>query len=120
MPLHFSEPLKDLIRRIFQIDPMKRIRSDDLKYHPWISNNHISSVDSINFYENYINEEIFKKLYELPLDFQGLSKLDVRNAILTKQEYEFVIVYQILNDQQQKNKELTSLKLILINYSLIS
>lgn len=36
MPSHFSHHAKDLIRRIFQADPTKRIKFNELRQHAWL------------------------------------------------------------------------------------
>lgn len=35
MPSHFTDPARDLIRRILVPDPSKRMTMDDIKKHPW-------------------------------------------------------------------------------------
>jgi serine/threonine protein kinase len=36
MPVNFSIEVKDLIFRILQVDPNKRIKLSEIKLHPWV------------------------------------------------------------------------------------
>lgn len=38
-PNHLSEEVKDLLSKLLQVDPMRRMNLDDVLDHPWITKN---------------------------------------------------------------------------------
>lgn len=106
MPFYFSEPAKDLIRRIFQVDPMKRIRFHEIRFHPWLREDFPISLNMLGHHryenQNKINEEIFQKLMRLEFDFKNITEEKIREAIKKRKDYPFVIMYDIMNNEYKR------------------
>ena len=106
MPFYFSEHAKDLIRRIFQVDPMKRIRFHELRFHPWLREAFPISINMLGHHryenQNKINEEILQKLFKLEVDFNNLSEDKIREAIKKRKDHPFVIMYDIMNNEYNR------------------
>ena len=113
---------KDLTRKIFQVDPLKRIKFHEICYHPWLKDN---IQNSINIFENNtkntnkkINEELFQELLKREIDFHNYSEEKIREAIKKRKNYSFVVTYEMLNDEYiKKNGIKNNEGFLLINYS---
>lgn len=90
MPFYFSESAKDLIKRIFQVDPMKRIRFHELRFHPWLREDFPISLNMLGHHRyentNKINEEIFQALMKLEFDQKSYSEEKIKDAIKKKEK----------------------------------
>lgn len=49
MPEHFSDKAKDLIKRIFQPNPIDRIKFHEIKLHPWIFEDIPCTIEMFGF-----------------------------------------------------------------------
>ena len=69
MPKHLSEPAKDLINRMLQPHPLKRITITEIKEHPWFSLNMPLYLNSFSLnltnQEQELDEEVVQKLFDV-------------------------------------------------------
>ena len=60
------------------------------------------TVDSTKLYSAKINEEILEKIMQLKFNFENLSDNKVRDAILKRKDYSFVIAYDLMMHEYVK------------------
>ncbi|CAG9313876.1 SNF1-like_3 [Blepharisma stoltei] len=106
MPYHFSEPVKDLIMRMLNPDPIARITIQQIQSHPWLTHKvpkHLSSNVYIKrkykISEPLIDEEILQQALVLTRK-QGMDKKFARDRILKRKSDSIVVCYEILLDQK--------------------
>eukprot|EP00828_Plagiopyla_frontata_P044999 TRINITY_DN7552_c0_g1_i1.p1 TRINITY_DN7552_c0_g1~~TRINITY_DN7552_c0_g1_i1.p1 ORF type:complete len:216 (+),score=39.44 TRINITY_DN7552_c0_g1_i1:34-681(+) len=107
LPSNISPQLRDLFQSIFQTNVLRRIKFSQMRFHPWVGVNvRIQDFLGWNNMANQfilkktINEPAFEKLLALTnINFNGLPQDEIKTAILKQQEYEFVILYQMLSDK---------------------
>ena len=66
-PQNLSEGLVDILKAMLNRDPAKRIKLNEIKFHPWVLNSQFSSFFSDDFVNNpnfYVNETIDEKILE--------------------------------------------------------
>ncbi|EGR28361.1 protein kinase domain protein [Ichthyophthirius multifiliis] len=107
MPAFFSVEAKDLIYRILRPNPVERIKFHEIRFHPWLRENIPFYIEIFNLntrMENKkINEEIFKKLIGLKnINFHNLTEEKIRKVIKKRDDYSFVIAYDLLQDDFNK------------------
>ena len=103
MPTHISPEAQDLIRRMLQPDISRRIQFCEIKKHPWLQQNNFLYLQ-INenipkMFINRINEEVLHQIVQMGFNFEGFTEQKVREAILRKQDYRFVIAYSLMLDE---------------------
>ena len=113
MPPFLSEPVKDLIFRMLQGDPMNRITISEIKQHKWF-NSQISLFQIIdnNRYiygrSNEVDESIIDYMKTLDINFEGYDDAKIKQAIAMRERKEFCIIYEFL--ESSKNKKITNEK----------
>jgi len=94
-PDHLSEDAKDILKKILEIDPKKRINFEGIKAHPWFS-----LIDkrylmhkgvNINIDIVPIDEEIIGKMESM-----GFNKVEIRYNILKNYHNKITTVYDLL------------------------
>ena len=94
-PEHLSEDAKDILMKIIEIDPKKRLNFDGIKAHPWFSlikkNSLIHKGININVDIIPIDEEIIKKMEKM-----GFNKVETRYNILKNYHNKITTVYDLL------------------------
>ena len=94
-PEHLSEDAKDILMKIIEIDPKKRLNFDGIKAHPWFSlikkNSLIHKGININVDIIPIDEEIIKKMEKM-----GFDKVETRYNILKNYHNKITTVYDLL------------------------
>lgn len=113
MPPIISDPAKDLIFRMLQADPMKRITIAEIKNHRWFSQKMglYQVVDNYKYiYSNLVivDDEILNYMKKLEISFEGLDYESVRRSISTRERKEFCVVYEFL--EHEKNKKVIKQK----------
>ncbi len=103
MPTYISPEAQDLIRRMLQPDISRRIQFSEIKKHPWLQQNNFLYLQ-INenipkMFINRINEEILHQIVQMGFNFENFTEQKVREAILRKQDYSFVIAYSLMLDE---------------------
>ncbi len=108
MPSHFSPKAKDLLKRIFQTDPMRRIKIKDIKLHPWMREVYPLTINIFGYNnsektKDAIDMGVLRKLMNMSdINFHGFSEDKVIDAIKRKKDYSFVIAYNMLLDSSKK------------------
>lgn len=108
MPDFFSAEVKDIIHRILRPNPVERIKFHEIRFHPWLRENVPFYIEIFNLntrMENKkLNEEVFKKVTNLKnINFHGLNEEKIRKVIKKRDDYSFVIAYDLLLDYYNKN-----------------
>ena len=95
-PQHLSEDAKDLLSKILEIDPTKRISFEGIKSHPWFSliDKKYLMHKGINVNEDImpIDEEILEKMEKLGLT----DKMEIRYNIIKNYHNKITTVYNLL------------------------
>jgi len=114
IPSHFSPEAQDLIQRMLQPNVNKRIRFHEIKLHPWVKKETSLYIDlsqiGSKLFSNKINEEILEKLMQLKFNFHNMSDTKIREAILKRKDYSFVIGYDLMMHEHVKKQLATKLK----------
>ena len=105
IPKDISEEGKDLIRRILEVNPKKRIKINEIKEHPWFNmvNRIFNMHDGIDIKKTVIplDEEIIEKMYKI-----GFNKMQVRDTILRNLYNNISTTYYLLLGQKiRENQE---------------
>lgn len=90
----FSMEAKDLINRMLQPNPLKRLTIEDIKQHVWFKKDlepYLFDYKLIYSGTNAkeINEEIYQKLFEVGLDIDSKDGESIRNSILKGENKDF-------------------------------
>jgi len=108
IPSHFSPEAQDLIQRMLQPNINKRIRFHEIKLHPWVKKETSLYIDlsqlGPKLFPNRINEEILERLMNLKFNFHNLSDTKIREAILKRKDYSFVIGYDLMMHDNVKKQ----------------
>ena len=113
MPPFLTEPVKDLIFRMLQGDPMNRITISEIKQHKWF-NTQLSLFQIIdnNRYiygkSNEVDESIIDFMRTLDINFEGLNEEKIIQSISLRERKEFCIIYEFL--ESSKNKKIANEK----------
>ena len=95
LPNYLSENAKDLLKKILEIDPKKRINFEEIKAHPWfniIDKNYLMHK-GININEDIIpiDEEIIKSMEKI-----GFNKMEIRYSLIKNFHNKITTVYDLL------------------------
>lgn len=131
MPNYISSDVEDIINRMLQPNPVKRITMREIKDHPWYLKNLPKYLQDLSLQNqrpsHTVDLEIVKKIidvslkviYEsfvqLNLNLQGKSEEDIIKAIKEKKNTDFCGIYELyyhdklkkecLNIQQKSNND---------------
>ena len=92
---------KDLINRMLQPNPLKRICIEDIKEHPWFKRDLAGYLfDFKQIYVDHsvkkVDQEIYEKLFTLNLGLNPADEKKIKKAILKKESLDFWGVYNEL------------------------
>ena len=109
-----SNELKDLLNKILEVNPNKRISIDDILKHPWLNDDNINNN---NLNNNYIyfnkNINIFTKAEKI---IYGKLKIDYRKA--TKEDIlENFTYHNMETDYEEENQNIKSISFIKTPYN---
>ena len=102
LPNYLSEKAKDLLKKILEIDPKKRINFEEIKAHPWfniIDKNYLIHK-GININEDIIpiDEEIIKSMEKI-----GFNKMEIRYSLIKNFHNKITTVYDLLLKKKISN-----------------
>ena len=99
VPDHLSDNAKDILSKIIEIDPKKRINFEGIKSHPWfnIINKNYLMHKGINVDTDIIpiDEEIIEKMEKM-----GLNKIEIRYNLLKNYHNKITTIYDLLLKQK--------------------
>ena len=99
-PSYLSKDAKDLLKKILEIDPKKRINFEGIKSHPWFSliDKKYGMHTGININEDIIpvDEEILEKMEKLGLN----NKVEIRYNLIKNYHNKLTSVYYLLLKQK--------------------
>lgn len=107
IPSHVPTIVADLIHRMLQPDPIKRINFSMVKKHPWLSDTtplymQLSLMNARSWFSSKIDEEIFRKMAQIPFNFHNLNEGQIRESILRRKDFSFVIGYDLMVNEKIK------------------
>ena len=105
MPEDISKEAQDLIQRMLCKDPISRISLQKIKSHPWLRDSEMLYFEPCFIQSKKVSEDVFLKLKEMNFDFKDLSKSEIQESIKAKKDYSFVVAYNLILDQQNKQRE---------------
>ena len=95
IPQSLSEDAKDIIKKILEVDPKKRLNFEEIKEHPWfnIINKKYMMYKGIDIEENIIpiDEEIVEQMEKY-----GINKIETRYHILKNYHNKITTIYDLL------------------------
>ena len=95
IPQSLSEDAKDIIKKILEVDPKKRLNFEEIKEHPWfnIINRKYMMYKGIDIEENIIpiDEEIVEQMEKY-----GINKIETRYHILKNYHNKITTIYDLL------------------------
>lgn len=116
IPPHFSPEAQDLIQRMLKPNASQRIRFHDIKLHPWVRKETSLYIDlsqlGTKLFQNKINEEVLAKILTLKFNFENMSETKIRDSILKRKDYSFVIAYDLMVHEHVKKQLASKLKQI--------
>ena len=94
-PSHLSEDVKDLLSKILEVDPKKRINFEGIKSHPWfnlIDKKYLMNKGII------VNEDIFPIDEKILQDMEkmGFNKVEIRYNIIKNYHNKITTTYDLL------------------------
>ena len=107
IPSHFSSAAADLVRRMIQTDPLKRIKFTMIKNHPWLRDTdplyHDIGQKSFRMgVPSKLREDVLAKLTSMDFNFHNLPESKIREAITKRKYYSFVIGYDLMLSESIK------------------
>ena len=102
LPKHLSDNAKDILKKILEVNPKKRLNFEEIKAHPWfniIDNNYLIHK-GINVNEDIIpiDDEIIKKMEKI-----GFNKMEVKYMVLKNFHNRVTTVYDLFLKQKIDN-----------------
>lgn len=98
LPKFLSEEAKDILARIFQTDPEKRIDIEGLRKHPWYRK---AQPENMNF-DYHLKKPKVDSLMLQKLEAQlGFSKESVERAVLNNKHNHLSATYYLLKKKQE-------------------
>ena len=103
VPYHLSADAKDLLSKIIEVNPSKRINIEGIKNHPWFNlidkskNMHKGIMVNSDIFP--VDEEIITKMGKLGFD----NPVEIRNAILRNFHNNITTVYYLLLNKKLKD-----------------
>ena len=95
IPQFLSEEAKDIIKKILEVDPNKRLNFEEIKEHPWfnIINKKYMMYKGIDIEENIIpiDEDIVAQMEKY-----GINKIETRYHILKNYHNKITTIYDLL------------------------
>lgn len=101
---------KDLLNKMIQPDPFKRITISEIKNHPWFKLNIPRYLYEplkdlkMNGTHNELDEDIVDMLFDLKLNINRKDRAEVEKAIMKGELYDFCIAYETLLHSKMMNK----------------
>ena len=94
-PSHLSEDAKDILSKLLEVDPKKRINFEGIKSHPWfglIDKKYMMNKGIIVNEDIFpIDEDIIQKMEKM-----GLNKMETRYNILKNYHNKITTIYDLL------------------------
>lgn len=126
LPTHLSQSSRDLILRMLVVDPMKRIRIQDVRKHQWFQHKLPAYLalppEQIEMQERSIDEDILEQV--LALNLRGVTDAVVREAMLNPgvaernlTMHEAKITYELLLDAKRHKQRIADVVLALQDMS---
>ena len=99
LPKHLSDEAKDLLKKILEVDPKKRLNFEGIKAHPWfniIDKNYLMHK-GVNINEDVIpiDDEIIRKM-----ELIGFNKMEVKFMLLKNYHNRITTVYELFLKQK--------------------
>lgn len=86
---------KDLLNRMLQPNPFKRITIPEIKDHPWFKTDDRQKDFKVENDEG-VDQEIVEKLFDLKLGLNHKDRPKIEEAISHGEKYDFWIAYEYL------------------------
>ena len=104
-PDFLSDNAKDILSKLLELDPKKRINFDEIKNHPWFSiiDKNYLIHKGININEDIIpiDEEILQKMEKMGLN----NKIEIRYNIIKNYHNKITSLYNLLLKQKIDNSQ---------------
>ena len=110
-----SNELKDLLNKILEINPNKRINIENILKHPWLNDENIVDINNNNRNYNYLNKNIniFTKAEKI---IYGKLKIDYRQA--NKEDILETFTYHNMEtDYEEENQNVKTISFIKTPYN---
>ena len=102
LPNFLSDKAKDILSKILELDPKKRLNFEEIKAHPWfnIIDKNLFIHKGINVNEDImpIDEEVVQKM-----DKMGFNKMEIRFNLIKNFHNKITAVYDLLLKKEIEN-----------------
>jgi len=105
LPHFLSENAKDLLKKILNKDPLKRINIDKIKNHPWFNLINPKLTMSIGFLSNEIITPIDLDIVDKMVNNYGYNEKEIKIDLLKNKHNNITTTYYILLDSKIKKGE---------------
>ena len=111
-PHFLSENAKDLLKKILNKDPIKRINIEEIKKHPWFNLINPTKAMSQGFLSNEIITPIDLDIVDLMVNNYGFNEKEIKIDLLKNKHNEITTTYYILLDSkiQKGEKSIADMK----------
>ena len=102
LPNYLSDNAKDILKKIIEIDPKKRMNFEEIKAHPWFN---IIEKDYMIHKGVNINEDIIPIDEEIITNMEkiGFNKMEIRYSLIKNFHNKVTTVYDLLLKQKISN-----------------
>lgn len=111
LPPSLSPEAQDLLKCMLSVDPIKRIKLQEIRVHPWVltythPKDMIFESLSIELLEkmNEVDEDILKQILKFKFNFGGQSIEGIIQAIKENKGDDYVVAYNLLKSEKYKQK----------------
>ena len=102
LPNFLSDKAKDILRKILELDPKKRLNFEEIKAHPWFNliDKKLYIHKGINVNEDImpIDEEVVQKMAKM-----GFNKMEIRFNLIKNFHNKITAVYDLLLKKEIEN-----------------
>ena len=105
-----SKEVKDLLNKMLQPNPFKRITIPEIIQHPWFQADHWL----VKYYDQFllkviegeeeIDQDIIDDLFDLKLKLNRKDRDKIQEAIMKGEKYDFCIAYEYLKHSKMLQK----------------
>ena len=116
IPSNISPAAQDLIRGMLRANSLDRIRFDQIKMHPWLKDPSAMFYQLAPFGNKIdsamkINEDIYTTVREMDFNYHNFPENKIRESIIKKKDYSFVIAYDLILNEANKKLMITTMSI---------
>merc|ERR1711871_1503826 len=122
LPTHLSQLARNLIPRMLEVDPMKRITIPEVRRHVWFQHKLPAYLalppEAIESQERYIDDEIVQKVCALPLreatreNVIDSAHMETKEGVhMSRARHDLKVAYELLLDEKRHKQRIADVVL---------